>query len=85
MRDFVPLPLEIPLRLFDSHYLLNLALLYRFVSHLHRAQEGEIHAICVYGTGSAVSNGEAILEDVYFDRVIDIILHCTLLGILQYQ
>lgn len=85
MRDLVPFPLEIPLRLLHSHYLLHLALLYRLISHFHRAKEGEIHAIRVDRAGSAVSDREAILEDVYFDSVIDIIFHRSLLGVLQYQ
>ena len=82
MRDLIPLPLEIPLRFFDSHYFLNLALLYRLVAHLNRAKKGEIHTIRVYCTSSSVSYWEAILQDFYFNDVIDIILHGSLLGVL---
>lgn len=82
MCDLIPLPLKIPFRLFDCNNFLNLALLYRLISRLNRPKKGEIHAICVYSTGPSISNREAILKNIYFDSVIDIIFHSSLLGIL---
>lgn len=82
MCDLIPLPLEIPFRLLDSHYFLNLNLFFGFLAHLKGPKECEIHAIGVNSAGSAISNREAILKDFYFDDVIDIIFHRSLLRVL---
>lgn len=82
MRDLIPLPFKIPLRFFDSNYFLNLALLYWLIPHFHRPKKGEIHPIGVDSTSPSISYWEAILKNIDFDSVIDIILHGSLLGIL---